>query len=275
MVGRSRVAVISGSSSVGEGFSFESYNSPYVANSGSQVDTLLYHQYHFNGSDVVQSELPRRTSNPKFTSTGRVYPLGRSPSYERAILSCLKDPKPAKKHSRGSSFPQFAMADSNFKKRSSGSRQKSARKPTRTESNSSTCQPESVTSVTSLSSLDSVTSGQQLRRESVRSKSAKSMEYAFSPQEIEKNGLVLSPESLNTDCGRDSPTSSVQETSLPPYSVSFPLGDASKTSPALVHSATTPNGGTSNCPVVHFSNATQTIISIPSFTVVELDNNRG
>ena len=286
MVGRSRVATISGSSAVGEGFSFESYNSPYVAHSGSQVDTLLYHQYHFNGSDAIpiSTQSIKQPSSQKISPTNRVHPLGRSPSYERAILSSMKNPTRPQKHSRGSSFPQFSMADSNFKIRNGSCKQKSSRQPMRTESCSSSCHPESVTSVTSLSSLDSASGfDQQQRGSSVRSRISKTAESSPSSQDESKKSRrssVLSPDALSRDCVPASPTSSLLETSLPPYSCVSPQDDAASLLVTVpVHSnSSVRSHDYSNGPknsIVHFSNATQTIISIPSFTFVELDDNRG
>lgn len=265
MVGRSRVATISGAGPAGEGFSFESYRFPGKSSDKQPIAALSYTSHGFNGT-------PSPTAAPHFNSNypkSRIFPISRSPSYERAIISSLKNSDPgARKKLKGSSFPQFALTDS------SGYRErldehKVSSKPVRTESNSSTQQPESVTTLTSLASSES--SAENYHGSPAKMKTADPVVLEVnSPGSDRKNvwPLTLSPESLLTECDG----SSQMDSSLPPYSLNstVQLGGDSPAAPTPLRRRATilPNGDiseSSHLPLQCCS-ATQTIISIPNFT---------
>ncbi|KAF2359691.1 hypothetical protein FHG87_009553 [Trinorchestia longiramus] len=263
MVGKSRVATISGAGRpAGEGFSFESYRFPGKSSSDKQpIAALSYTSHGFNG---VEPSAETQSSSEKYPRN-HIFPIGRSPSYERAISSSQKNPgTSAKKQPRVSSYPQFSLVD-----RPEG--HKSANKPIRTESNSSTRHPESVTTLTSLASSESNTD--DANPSAMKPEESGSLEMN-SPDTDKRNiwPLVLSPESLLSGCDSESQA----DTSLPPYSVNstVPLVTDSPKAPTPLRRRINliPNGKvcTGSDSSERFCIGTQTIISIPNYTTGDI-----
>ncbi|XP_047739391.1 proton channel OtopLc isoform X8 [Hyalella azteca] len=258
MVWKSRVATISGAGRpAGEGFSFESYRFPGKTSSEKQpIAALSYTSHGFNGVESPGTSL----SAQKYPRS-HIFPIGRSPSYERAILSSLKNPdKNQQKQARDSSLRRFAHDEIRVSGKSS--------KPKRTESNSSSHHPESVTTLTSLASSESGPDD-EVNRSMMRIDDPESIEMSSSDA-AKRNiwPLVLSPDTLLSECDSESQA----DTSLPPYSMNsnapiLPADSPKAPTPLRRRTSFLPNGkvpsgdrATQNCI------ATQTIISIPNFT---------